>query len=315
MHPLQDLPLSPVDPALFHSRDDRNDPRLGECVGRKPEDFASASVVIVGCPQDEGVLRNRGRAGAAQGPAEIRRALYRLTTHRIEELKLFDAGDTRIAGTLEEIHAAQRQVVGRILEAGKRVIVLGGGNDISYPDCAALAEISGEVLAFNVDAHFDVRADVPCNSGTPYRQLLEQGKIKPARFHVIGAQPFCNSPVYARWLAEKQVRVSWLEDLRAHGIDRSLRRMLREGQSAKAVFWGMDVDVVRAADAPGVSAPNPLGMTAEEFCAIAAHAGREARTRIVEFTECNPAHDVDGRTSRLVAVAIHHYLAAFSERA
>jgi arginase family enzyme len=37
------------------------------------------------------------------------------------------------------------------------------------------------VLALNVDAHFDVRADSPRNSGTPYRQLLEEGKLKVPR--------------------------------------------------------------------------------------------------------------------------------------
>jgi formiminoglutamase len=107
--------------------------------------------------------------------------------------------------------------------------------------------------------------------------------------------------------------VTSLHDLRRRGIDRAFRRILREAHSATAVFWGMDVDVVRASDAPGVSAPNPLGMSGDEFCAIAGIAGAEPRTRMIEFTECNPAFDVDGRTSRLVAIAIYHYLAAFSQ--
>ena len=44
------------------------------------------------------------------------------------------------------------------------------------------------VLAFNVDAHFDVRADTPRNSGTPYRELLEGGHVEPQRLHQIGSQ-------------------------------------------------------------------------------------------------------------------------------
>ena len=288
-----------------------NDPRLGDVVAKATLD--DAQVVIVGCPQDEGVRRNGGRAGAAQAPAEIRRALYRLTTNGIgAHGALYDAGDTPIGATLEDTHAAQQAAVRKLLDAGKRVIVLGGGNDISYPDCSALAQSAGDVLAFNVDAHFDVRADQPRNSGTPYRQLLDEGVIQPARFHEIGSVPWSNSSIYARWLAEKRVQVTALADLRRRGIERTLRRMLREAQRAKAVFWGMDVDVVRASDAPGVSAPNPLGMTGEEFCTIAALAGAESRTRVIEFSEANPALDVDHRTSRLVAVAIHHYLSALA---
>src|SRR5947209_4683156 len=54
------------------------DPRLGHLLGTAttPE---TARVVIVGFPVDDGVRRNGGRGGAAQGPAAIRQALYRLT--------------------------------------------------------------------------------------------------------------------------------------------------------------------------------------------------------------------------------------------
>ncbi len=313
MHALQDLPLTAADAALFHARGDANDPRLGERVVRDPSQIDRADVVLVGCPQDEGVRRNGGRPGAAQAPSEIRRALYRLTANGLDGLSLFDAGDTQVGSSLEETHAAHRSVMEHLLRAGKRVVVLGGGNDISYPDCAALAACSGDVLAFNVDAHFDVRADAERNSGTPYRQLLDEGHVKPSRFHEVGSLPWMNSAAYASWLAGKHVQVTSLAVLQRRGVQRTFRRFLREGQAAKAVFWGMDVDVVRAADAPGVSAPNPLGMSGEEFCAIAALAGREPRTRVVEFTEVNPAFDVDARTSRLVATAIRHYLAALAE--
>ncbi|HZP12785.1 MAG TPA: formimidoylglutamase [Nevskiaceae bacterium] len=289
-----------------------NDPRLGDLVARAT--LGDAHVVIIGCAQDEGVRRNGGRPGAAQAPAEIRRALYKLTTNGLGAHSApYDAGDTPIGATLEDTHAAHQEAVRKLLDAGKRVIVLGGGNDISYPDCSALAASAGEVLAFNVDAHFDVRDEQPRNSGTPYRQLLEEGVIQPARFHEIGSVPWSNSSIYARWLAEQRVQVTPLDDLRRRGVERTFRRFLREGERAKAVFWGLDVDVVRASDAPGVSAPNPLGMSGEEFCAIAALAGAEPRTRVIEFTECNPALDVDNRTSRLVAVAIFHYLAAFAQ--
>jgi formiminoglutamase len=303
----------PADAALFYTRNDASDVRLGDRVGRAAADYARAQVVLLGCPQDEGVRRNGGRSGAAQGPAEIRRALYRLTTNGLETLALFDAGDTIPGATLEETHAAHERVVARLLADGKRVIVLGGGNDISYPDCAALVRHADDVIAFNIDAHFDVRADTPRNSGTPYRQLLEEGLIKPARFFEIGSEPFCNSAVYAQYLKDKRVRVVPLADLRAKGAARVVRRALREADKAAAVFWGFDLDVVSAADAPGVSAPNPLGMSAQEFCELVALAGSEPRTRIVEFSEMNPAFDVDGRTARLAAVAIHRYLAALAE--
>jgi formiminoglutamase len=305
----------PTDTALYFTRNDTGDPRLGDRVNRGAGVYDSAAVVILGCPQDEGVRRNGGRAGAAQGPAEIRRALYKMTVGDLGMLGVHDAGDVAPLATLEDTHAAQQAAAARLLADGKRVVVLGGGNDISYPDCAALAQHAGDVLAFNVDAHFDVRPNAERNSGTPYRQLLEEGLLRPHRFFELGSQPFCNAQAHADYLKEKRVRVVPLAALRATGAARVVRRALREAEKARAVFWGFDMDVVNAAEAPGVSAPNPLGLSGAEFCELAALAGAEPRTRMVELSEVNPAFDVDGRTSRLAAAAIWHYLAAVAATA
>src|SRR5215218_6714584 len=93
------------DTGLFFSRKDKNDPRLGEVVGREERDYQAAEIVILGCPQDEGVRRNNGRAGAALAPNAIREQFYRLTPFNIKK-RIHDAGDVRIEGSLEDIHDA-----------------------------------------------------------------------------------------------------------------------------------------------------------------------------------------------------------------
>jgi arginase family enzyme len=49
----------------------------------------------------------------------------------------------KIGATLEETHETHCEVITQILRDGKRVIVLGGGNDVSYPDGVAMAEVFG----------------------------------------------------------------------------------------------------------------------------------------------------------------------------
>ena len=302
---------TPTDPALYFSRrGDDGDPRLGDRVNRGAGAYETARIAILGCPQDEGVRRNGGRPGAALAPVEIRRVLYKMTVNGLEPAAVCDVGDVAPQATLEATHDALQAVVARLLADGKRAVVLGGGNDISYPDCAALARHAGDVLAFNVDAHLDVRPDAPRHSGTPYRQLLEEGLLKPARFFELGSQPFCSASAHAQYVRDKGARLLTLSEWRAKGLARVVRRALREADQARAVFWGLDMDVVNAAEAPGVSAPNPLGLSGAELCELAALAGAEPRTRILEVSEVNPAFDVDGRTSRLAAAAIWHYLAA-----
>lgn len=299
--------LHPPDESLFYRRNDPNDRRLGECVHRSGTGYENADVVILGYPQDEGVRRNQGRIGAAKAPDEIRRMLYRMAQLPQSGINLCDIGNTRILDRLEATHEIHAQIVEQIIRDGKRLIVLGGGNDVSYPDCAGLVRAAGQVMVFNVDAHFDVRADTQPNSGTPYRQLLEEHCIQAQNFYEIASNPFSNSFTYSKFLEDAGAHIVDLFALREQGISNFLHRALA-GDDGISIFWGLDMDAVNAADAPGVSAPNALGLAGFEFCQIAALAGQDIRTRLLEISEVNPVYDIDSRTSRLAAAAIWQYL-------
>ena len=301
--------LVPADPGLFYTRNDPNDPRMGERALRGAAGLAQAEVALIGCPQDEGVRRNKGRVGAAQAPAEIRRALYRYPVSEAHDgLRLVDLGDLPLGATLEETHDALTAVVRLCLRQGLKVVVLGGGNDISFADCSALALEVPDPLAFNIDRHLDVRADAVRNSGTPYRQLLEGGFLKPSGFHEVGINSFANSLAYRRYVEDLGVGVHYLADLRERGVGATVQALVA-ASAAKGIFFGFDMDVVEAAEAPGVSDPSPMGLTAKEVCEIADVAARDPRTRVVEITEVNPSYDRDGITSKLAANVVMRALA------
>lgn len=287
---------------LFFQKNDPNDIRLGEIVSFKQENYHNADTVILGCPQDEGVARNRGRIGAAHAPEAIRNQFYRFTDLGIS-VKIFDLGNTEIQHTLEKTHDFHTKIVEQVLRDGKRLIVLGGGNDISYPDGTAMANSFGQDnwQAFNIDAHFDVRADFPRNSGTPYRQLLEEKSLNPKNFWEIAFQTQANSKVYYDYLKNLGVNCICLEEIQASKLKLEMHENL-------PAFWGFDVDSVRASDAPGVSAPSPIGLSAAEFVKFAELAAKFENTKLIEFTELNPDFDLDNRTAKLVATALHVFL-------
>ena len=301
--------LQPTDPSLFYQRHDPNDVRLGEVVKRSWEDYATATTILIGCPQEEGVVRNKGRLGTAQAPDAIRAALYRLVASTSDTV-LLDIGNTLIQPTLEETHTLHSELIQQFIQDGKRVVSLGGGNDLSYADCRGLAMAGQEVLAVNIDAHFDVRADVVRNSGTPYRQLLEEGWIQPDNFYEVGSLPMVNSPIYREYLQHKGAHILDWYSVRKQGIHAVMADIL--ARSAQSIFWGFDMDVVHVADAPGVSAPNSLGLSAFECVEVARLAGQDPRSRVYEITEVNPTFDLDNRTSRLAAVALYEFIYAQS---
>jgi len=298
---------------LFFTRNDKNDPRLGETVGRDEKDYESADIVIIGCPQDEGVRRNNGRVGAALGPTAIREQFYKLTPFNIKR-RIFDLGDIKIAKSLEGTHDMHFEVVSTLLKDGKRVIVLGGGNDISYPDGCAMAEVFGPEwwIGINIDAHLDVRIAEERNSGTQYRQLLDEGKLLPKYFYEVAFQSHFASPVYYEYIRNLGVNRISLELLRSRAepdleLKESIKQKFIGHSSSLNTFFGFDLDAVRSADAPGTSGASPLGLRNGEFIQLVKYAASLANTKLIEFSEVNPKYDADNRTTKLVAIAMHRF--------
>lgn len=316
-----------VDPdeSLFYSRGEKGDIRLGDLVKRGEKNFSlDVQVGILGVPQDEGVKRNRGRVGAAEGPDAVRQALYRLTPFEIGSednitiLSLFDFGNLVVRGSLEDIHGRLQDVVETILNLGITPIVLGGGHDITFPDFVAFAKEKKSVGLINIDSHFDVREPSPQRtSGTSFRQVLDHSTtlILPQNFVEVGIQPYANARTHYEYLLDRGSTVFTLREIQERGVDKIVSVSYEiAGKLTEAVFVSFDLDVVRGSDAPGVSASSPSGLAAEEFLKIARYVGLQRKTQMIDIVELNPKYDVDSRTAKLAALTILNFLTGVANR-
>ena len=84
--------------------------------------------------------------------------------------------------------------------------------------------------------------------------------------------------------------------------------------AARNLFVSFDLDVLDAAHAPGVSAPNPAGWTVRRAEAWVRAGGADRRVRCFDLMELNPAHDSEGRTARVAAHLFLTFLAGFADR-
>src|SRR5579871_2626999 len=144
-----------------------DDPRLGEIVEFWDGDAAAllpGRAVIVGFPQEEGMRRNHGRAGAAEAPNAIRSALWRLVPGEpnrdldLRDSPPLDIGNVRCTGSLEEAQAALGQVIAALLKRRAVPVVLGGGHETAYGHYLGYVGAGLEdVAVINIDAHLDVR--------------------------------------------------------------------------------------------------------------------------------------------------------------
>ncbi|HEY9164588.1 MAG TPA: formimidoylglutamase [Candidatus Kryptonia bacterium] len=314
--------LDEPDPAILYKRGEKGDRRFGESVETKREKLGdNIKVVVVGFPYDEGTVRNRGRAGSAAGPDEIRRALYKLTPTKSSavsdaELRIFDAGNIKREMKLEDALAHLEEVDSYALRNGMIPIAIGGSNDMSFPNGRACKNVLGRCGVINIDSHLDVRDySKGINSGTPYRMLIEEKDILASDFVEYGIQEFVNSREHILYVEGVGGQIYSLGHIRSQKNCNAFMEAYRHvSESTDHVYVSFDIDSVRSSDAPGASAPTPTGLTAEEILECAYLAGTEEKTAMIDICELNPKYDLDSRTAKLAAMIIANFLTGISNR-
>lgn len=273
--------------------------RFASTIALDPAHAADCAVALLGLPDDTGVRLNGGRPGAAGGPAAFRAALARYGTAEPMEGPwpgVFDAGDICPADTLEETHERVTAATTALLALGLLPVAIGGGHDLTWPFVRAVAQARGPLTGVYFDAHLDVR-EAP-GSGMAFRRLLESRYARALTVH--GLSPFVNSRVHAEWFGKYGGTVASDSFVKLPAGD--------------ALFVSFDLDVLDAAHAPGVSAPNPAGWTALEAGRWVQAAGNDRRVQCFDVMELNPRFDVDGRTARVAAQLFLSFLRGFAQR-
>ena len=253
---------------------------------------------LLGFATDEGVRRNGGRVGAADGPEALRAALGSLAVH--DEFPRHDAGTVVTEG--KDLESAQEEVsvkVEELVRAGHLPIVLGGGHETSFASGRGLARVRPAAIV-NLDAHFDLRAADRPTSGTPFRQLAE---VYGADFDysVLGISRANNTKVLFDTARDLGVNVVLDEELAAVSAREAAQRALELLTDAESIHLSIDLDVLPAAVAPGVSAPAGFGVPLLHIHAIVRALAATGKLALVDIAELNPRFDIDGRTAKTAA--------------
>jgi len=294
--------------------------------GIRADDPHGCQVALLGLPDDTGVALNHGRPGARQGPEALRRVLasfgmpYDLGASCALGTRLFDAGDVEPAAgegvqALSETHRRVRAAVNALHALGLVPLCVGGGHDLSYPAVAGLWDHLGQgrgLSGVNLDAHLDVR-ETP-GSGMPFRRLIEEGCLAPARHVTLGLGAFSNLEAHVDWARARGVKMVLAEAVLAGEVSVDGAFAAAFSGPEDRGFVSICLDGLDGAFAPGVSAQNPAGLNPVHALALARLAGRDPRVRHFDIMELSPPHDLGDRTARLAATLMLAFLSAFGER-
>ncbi|MFN7828532.1 MAG: agmatinase [Acidobacteriota bacterium] len=261
-------------------------------------------ISLLGIPWDENSSHLRGAAAA---PAAIRRALNVPSSNLSCENGLeFSALDLRDGGDLPATLSGQamfeeiEQAVGAELDQQRRVISLGGDHAITYPILRAYARRYPDLSILHIDAHSDLYDNFEGNRlshASPFARIMEEGLVK--RLVQVGIRTMTG-----------HLR----EQVERFGVEVFEMRDWRDDQHLdfdSPVYLSVDLDGLDPAFAPGVSHPEPGGLSTRQALSLIQQSnGTIVGADIVEY---NPSLDPTGITGMVAAKLLKEIAARMSD--
>lgn len=271
--------------------------------------LAKNNYALLGFCCDEGIRRNQGRTGASQGPDVIRKFLASLPVHFGEDTSLIDAGN--VLCTKHDMEQAQEQLselVDKLLAANYLPLILGGGHEIAYGHFKGIAKFLSKkntkpsIGIINFDAHFDLRPfEEQGNSGTPFLQIAQdcqKGNI-PFNYFCVGIQALSNTRQLFQTAEDLGVTYVPADQVNLLHFNILQKKIADFIQKNEYIYLSIDLDVFSAAFAPGVSAPNPVGVSPEIILQLLHFITGSGKLISVDIAEFSPEFDSDNRTAKL----------------
>lgn len=337
-NPNQERPTAPLNPFELHAPTaadvwtGRSDPDPDGLSRRyhhhvrivDPRDIGGAirpsrpPITLLGFRSDIGVQRNQGRAGAAEGPFDIRRRLTNLALPP-DMPDLLDAGDIvplpePTVENLERGQAAFAATVAHLYANGAFPILLGGGHEIAKPHVlgAFQAFPDARIGVINLDAHFDLRdlSNGP-TSGTPFREIATLRLATGGWFDylVMGIQPASNTLTLFHTASETGTRYLSAAEVPPTGRSSRITHLVNSfAAPLDAICLTLCMDVLDTAFAPGVSAPAAGGLSTSQVQGLLDVVMGTGKVVGFDLAETAPGLESAQVTSRLASKLMDHVI-------
>lgn len=283
-----------------------------------PASTQASRFALLGFCCDEGIRRNIGRTGAAEGPKALREALAKMPLHR-QDIELYDAGNISCKDhDLESAQQALGHAVHLLLAGGYIPILIGGGHEIAWGHYQGIAKQypQNNLGIINIDTHFDMRPildEQKGSSGTPFLQIATAHEAAKKRldYNCIGIQEYGNSRQLYKTAEHYQAKILSANDLYEKPAAFAREFVSRIINDNEYLYLSLCLDVFSAAYAPGVSATQAFGLTPWQIVPLVRQIAVSGKVISYDIAELSPQYDLDSRTAKLSAnfiyEIIHHH--------
>ncbi len=242
-------------------------------------------IKLIGIPFDENSSYLRG---SSKAPEVIRTVLHNGSSNYYSEngtnmeLHLEDAGnvDLKVQSVVSYI---QEHVT-----SADRIIFLGGDHSVSFPIAEAMTGRYGKLNIVHFDAHADLYdnfQDNPFSHASPFARIMENNLAK--RLVQVGIRTLNQHQ-------REQAKRFNVELIEMNGFDRSVKLKF-DGP----VYISLDLDAFDPAYAPGVSHPEPGGLSIRDVLTVIHNI--EGTVIGCDIVELNPDRDINNLTAYVAA--------------
>lgn len=262
---------------------------------------------LLGVPSD---ISSSFLRGPALAPPAIRAALHSDSTNGCNEdgvdvrALLEDAGDLALDNDgpfpLEAITAGAE----RVLATGATPIFLGGDHAVTWPVVRAVSRHVSSLTILHFDAHSDLYDELDgsrTSHACPFARIMEER------------------------LARRLVQVG-IRTMNAHqqtqadrfGVEVVSMRVVFEAMRAAIasltgpLYLSVDLDVLDPAFVPGISHPEPGGLTTRELLTLIQSIPRGILVA-ADVVELNPVNDLRDLTARVAATCVKEIVGRMSD--
>ena len=252
-------------------------------------------VLVFGVPFDSTCSY---RPGTRFGPNAIRNAFQNIEVYStrynvdLERVTIEDLGNLKPTMNPSVMVDAVGKVTQELLAKNKQLVVLGGEHLLTFGTLTSMPRITGYVV---FDAHYDLRdeyGDMKLTHAAYLRRIIE--KRGPANIVHVGARSYgaeeldFKNKMNLKSISDKELR------------NGSGAKLLKDAISNfDDVYISIDLDVLDSAFAPGVSNPEPFGLTAQQLLELV-YALEEKKVKCFDIVELSPPYD-NGTTAAMAA--------------
>lgn len=272
------------------------------------DEIKGLDAVIFGVPFDD---LSTYRKGPKYAPQAIRKASDCYDPYvpdldfDFSNLNIADLGDIQLGSNdpLENLSKIEN-FVDPICKENVRFAAFGGDHSITLPIMKSLNKIFNRVGLIWIDAHLDFWEEYPdgikISHATVLKRILENTNLSPKNVINLGFRAFGSSPTEKKDAEKFGVKVISTKNLFQEKILKKVSVIVRElSENVEVLHVSIDMDVLDPAFAPGVTNPEPGGISTRNLFDLIEIVGRYASS--FDIVELAPPYDISEITAHTAA--------------